>query len=60
MSPSVSQAAASNHCSPRKLAEDVIDHPKRYSRTGRGVFVTQAELICLSTILDATSKDVMD
>ena len=44
----------------KKLARDVIDHPKRYSRAGRGIFVTQAELMCLSTLFDATSKDVMD
>ena len=44
----------------KKLAQDVVDHPKRYSRTGRGIFVTQAELLCLSTHFDATSKDVMD
>ena len=44
----------------KKLARDVIDHPKRYSRAGRGFFVTQAELMCLSTLFDATSKDVMD
>ena len=44
----------------KKLAQDAVDHPKRYSRTGRGIFVTQAELLCLSTHFDATSKDVMD
>ncbi len=44
----------------KKLAQDVVDHPKRYSRTGRGIFVTQAELMCLSTLFDATSKDVID
>jgi hypothetical protein len=44
----------------KKLAQDVIEHPRRYSRTGRGIFVTQAELMCLSTILDATSKEVID
>jgi hypothetical protein len=44
----------------KKVAQDIIDHPKRYSRAGRGIFVTQAELMCLSTLFDATSKDVMD
>ena len=44
----------------KKLAQDVIEHPRRYSRTGAGIFVTQAELICLSTLLDATSTDVID
>ena len=44
----------------KKLVQDVFDHPKRHSRTGRGIFVTQAELLCLSTLFDATSKDVMD
>ena len=44
----------------KKLAQDVIDYPRRYSRSGTGIFVTQAELTCLSTLLDATSKDVTD
>ena len=44
----------------KKLAQDVIDHPRRYSRAGAGIFVTQAELLCLSTLLDATSKDVIE
>ena len=44
----------------KKLAQDVIDYPKRYSHSGTGIFVTQAELMCLSTLLDATSKDVID
>jgi hypothetical protein len=44
----------------KKLVQDVIDHPRRYSRTGTGIFVTQAELTCLSALLDATSKDVVD
>lgn len=44
----------------KKIARDVIEHPKRHSRAGRGIFVTQGELMCLSTLFDATSKDVMD
>ncbi|KAI0249978.1 hypothetical protein BJV78DRAFT_1223281 [Lactifluus subvellereus] len=44
----------------KKLAQDVFDHPKRYTRSGRGVFVTEAELISLSTLLDTTSKNLMD
>jgi hypothetical protein len=44
----------------KKLAQDVVDYPRRYSRVGAGIFVTQAELLCLSTLLDATSKDVID
>lgn len=44
----------------KKLAQDVFDHPKRYIRSGQGVFVTEAELISLSTLLDTTSKNVMD
>jgi hypothetical protein len=44
----------------KKLAQDVTDHPRRYPRTGMGVFVTQTELMCLSTLLESTSGDVMD
>ena len=44
----------------KKVTQDVISYPKRYSRAGRGIFVTQAELMCLSTLFDATSKDVID
>ncbi len=44
----------------KKVTQDVISYPKCYSRAGRGIFVTQAELMCLSTLFDATSKDVID
>ena len=44
----------------KKLVQDINVHPRRYPRTGVGVFVTQAELMCLSTLLESTSGDVMD
>ena len=44
----------------KKLAQDVADHPQRYSRTDTGLFVTQAELMSLSTLLETTSKNVID
>jgi hypothetical protein len=44
----------------KKLAQDVTDHPQRYARTNTELFITQAELISLSTILETTSRNVMD
>jgi len=43
----------------KKLVQDVTDYPQRYSRTGTGLFVTQAELMSLSTLLEKTSGDVI-
>ena len=42
-----------------KLVQDVTDYPQRYSRTGTGLFVTQAELVSLSTLLENASVDVI-
>jgi len=44
----------------KKLVQDVTDHPQRHSRTGTGFFVTQAELMSLSTLLEKTSGDVIE
>jgi hypothetical protein len=46
----------------KKLAQDVTNHPQRYlrTRTGTGFFVTQAELVSLSMLLETTSANVMD
>jgi hypothetical protein len=43
----------------KKLAQDVIDYPQRYSRAGTGLFVTQSELMSLSTLLGNASGDVI-
>lgn len=42
-----------------KLVQDVTDYPQRYSRTSTGLFVTQAELMSLSTLLECASGDVI-
>lgn len=42
-----------------KLVQDVSNYPQRYSRTGTGLFVTQAELMSLSTLLENSSGDVI-